>query len=47
MNIETLEFIKKQVEQIEADPKHGEVIIKVKNGYVHRVIASPDYMLDK
>ena len=45
MNDKTLQFIKEQVELIEDNPKHGEVILKIKNGYVYRVVPSPDYLL--
>ena len=47
MDTETLEFIKKEIEAIEKKPKHGEVTVKIKNGFVYRVIPSPDYLLDK
>ncbi len=46
MENKTLEFIREQIEKIEKEPKHGEVIVKIRNGYVYRVIPSPDYLLD-
>jgi len=46
MDTKTLEFIKEEIEKIEAHG-HGEVIIKIKNGFVYRVISSLDYLLDK
>lgn len=44
MNKETLEFIKEQIEAIEKHG-HGEVVIKIKNGVVYRVLPTPDYLL--
>ena len=46
MNTKTLEFIKKEIEKIETHG-HGEVVIKIKNGFTYRVIPSFDYLLDK
>ena len=46
MDTKTLEFIKQEIEKVEAHG-HGEVVVKVKNGFVYRVIPSPDYLLDK
>lgn len=44
MEESTLEFIKLKIEQVEKE-SHGEVIIKIKNGYVYRVLATCDTMV--
>ncbi len=46
MNKETLELIKYAVEFVEGK-KHGEVIVKIKNGYVYRVLTTEDSLIKK
>jgi len=46
MNAETLEKIKVKVEEVEIHG-FGEVIVKVKNGSVCRILKTDDELLDK
>ena len=40
-----LQLVKKEVENIEAHDGHGEVVIKVKNGYFWRILVTTDKIL--
>lgn len=44
MNIETLELIKQKIAEIEK-LGHGEVIIKIKNGVIYRVLSTKDELV--
>lgn len=46
MDKETLELIKKNIEEIEAGG-HGEVVVKIKNGFVFRILITQDKLLVK
>ena len=41
----TLDEIKESIEKVEARG-FGEVVVKIKNGYVHRIIETIDTILD-
>lgn len=45
MDTETLEFIKKEIEKIEAKG-FGEVVVKVKNGYIFRLLVTEDTLFE-
>jgi len=41
-----LEMVKEAIEKIEAEG-HGEVVVKIKNGYIWRILTVNDKLLDK
>ena len=46
MNKQTIELIKEKVEKVEV-VGHGEVVIKIKNGYVWRILSTLDELVSK
>jgi hypothetical protein len=46
MNIETLEKIKNKIKDVESEG-FGEVVIKIKNGAVCRILKTDDELIDK
>ena len=45
MNESQLQMVKEEIEKIESQG-HGEVTIKIKNGYVWRVLSTKDNLID-
>jgi len=45
MTDKELESLREQIEEIETHG-HGEVIVKVKNGYIYRIICSKDTLVE-
>ena len=45
MTDKELESLREQIEEIESHG-HGEVIVKVKNGYIHRVLSTKDTLVE-
>jgi len=46
MDTKTLEKVKEKIERISVQG-HGEVIVKIKNGHIWRILATEDELLDK
>ena len=45
MNKEELKKVEEEIDKVEAH-RHGEIVLKIKNGYVYRIIQTYDTLLD-